>query len=88
MVLHLEAGSCSSGTTAGVVDQLAHQCYQSDSYVSDEEEYDFRCPECETVFLWMSGLLQHAESNACEVGLGKKSPLGKFLNFLRLRVQP
>jgi predicted RNA-binding Zn-ribbon protein involved in translation (DUF1610 family) len=88
MVLHLEAGFCSSGTTAGLVDHLARQCYQSGRYISDEEDYDFKCPECKTVFLWMSGLLQHAESNACEVGIGKKSPLSKFLNFVRLRIHP
>lgn len=88
MMLHLEAGSCSSGTNAGFVDDLAHECYQSSRYISNDAEYDFSCPDCETLFLWMSGLLQHAESNACKVSLGKNSPLGKFLHFVRLRVQP
>ncbi|CAG9951336.1 unnamed protein product [Clonostachys rosea f. rosea IK726] len=87
MVLHLEAGTCSSGTTADIVDDLAHQCYQSGHYLSNDGEYDFSCPDCETLFVWMSGLLQHAESNACEVSLSKDSPLGKFMHFLRLRVQ-
>lgn len=87
MVLHLEAGSCSSGINADSVDELAHECYQSDRYISNDWEYDFNCPDCETSFLWMSGLLQHAESNACRVSLNKNSPLGKFLHFIRLRVR-
>ena len=83
MVLHLEAGSCSSGTTAKDIDNYASKCYQSSHYTSHDQEYEHRCPDCETLFKWVSGVLQHAEGGACEVSLSKGTPLGKFLHFLR-----
>lgn len=82
MILHLEAGSCPSGTNSDDVDEIAFRCYQSQRYTSDHPEFDFCCPGCGAEFLYMSGVLQHAESNACAVGLGKRTVLGKFLYFL------
>ncbi|KAK2061321.1 hypothetical protein LY76DRAFT_624641 [Colletotrichum caudatum] len=86
MMLHLEAGSCSSGVTAEEVDDIANECYQSRHYISDDPDYDFCCPTCQVPFLWMSGALQHAESDACSEGLAKDASLGKFLHFLRRQI--
>ena len=86
MVLHLEGGSCASGTTSDDVDELAHECKHSYHYVSDDQNYDFECPDCRSEFSWMSGLLQHAESDACDEGFGKGTPLGGFVHFLRRRI--
>ena len=86
MVLHLEAGSCPSGTNSDDIDDIAFSCYQSRHYTSDHEEFDFCCPGCGAEFLYMSRVLQHAESDACAVGLGKRTALGKFLHYLYQRI--
>jgi hypothetical protein len=86
MVLHLEAGSCVSDIVADDVDDIARDCYQSRHYTSDDPVYDFCCPGCECPFSYMSGVLQHAESDACDVNLGKNTALGKFLHYLRQRI--
>lgn len=87
MVLHLEAGSCESGVNEDFVDEVAFACYQSDRYTSNDPDFDFRCPTCDTLFLFMSGLLQHTESDTCDEHLGRNTALGKFLHYLRLRLR-
>ena len=87
MVLHLEAASCESGADEDFVAEVAFACYQSDRYVSKNPDFDFQCPTCDTLFSFMSGLLQHAESDACEEHLGRNTALGKFLHYLRLRLR-
>lgn len=82
MILHLEAGSCPSGTNSDDVDDIAFTCYQSQQYTSNHQGFDFCCPSYGADFLYMSGVLQHAESNACAVSLGKRTAWGKFLHFL------
>lgn len=67
--------------------QVAFDCHQSDRCVSNDSDFDFRCPTCDTLFSFMSGLLQHAESDACEEHLGRNTALGKFLHYLRLRLR-
>lgn len=87
MVLHLEAGTCESGADCDRVDDVAFDCYQSGKYTCDEDsEYDFQCPTCSTPFTYMSGLLQHAESTACNEQLKAGKSLDKFLHFLYNRL--
>lgn len=87
MVLHLEAGTCESGTNWEWIDEIAFDCYQSEWYTCENNpEFDFECPTCNTPFRYMSGLLQHAESKACSENLAKSTPLGKFLRYLRVRL--
>jgi uncharacterized protein (DUF983 family) len=45
----------------------------------------FMCPTCQTTFLHMSGVLQHAESDRCDEDLGQGRPLWKFLRFVQSR---
>ncbi|KAL2810864.1 hypothetical protein BDW59DRAFT_66056 [Aspergillus cavernicola] len=86
MMLHLEAGTCHSGVDLDELNQLAFNCHQAQSYKSNNPDFDFECPSCQTPFLFMSGLLQHAESDCCEEELGSGDPLGIFLEFARSRI--
>lgn len=86
MLLHLETGYCESGVDDGDVTSLAFKCYQSEHYTCYDDDYDFKCPTCDTPFVAMSGLFQHVESNACDEGLTGRSPLVKFLRFLRTQI--
>lgn len=87
MVLHLEAGGCASGTDRSDVYDIAFDCYQSGHYTCDDNpDFDFSCPTCDVPFLFMSALLQHAESEACDENLEWYTALGKFLHFLRQQI--
>ncbi|KAH8686745.1 hypothetical protein BGZ61DRAFT_453566 [Ilyonectria robusta] len=87
MVLHLETGGCASGTNRSDVCDIAFDCYQSGHYTCDDDrDFDFSCPTCDVPFLFMSALLQHAESEACDETLEWYTALGKFLHFLRQRI--
>jgi len=80
MVLHLEAGTCESGADSDRVTEIAFDCYQSGKYTCDDNsEFDFECPTCNTPFTWMSGLLQHVESDSCDEQLAKRGPSGASL---------
>lgn len=85
MVLHLEAGYCESGANYETVDEIAFSCHKADMYRSDNPGYDYQCPTCDESFAYMSGLLQHAESNACQEDV-RDIPLRQFINHLRSRV--
>ncbi len=50
----------------------------------DDTVYPFRCPECDTVFTKLSGLLQHVCSKACNEGL-HKGKMGKLVRWLEVR---
>ncbi|KAL3435051.1 hypothetical protein BDV09DRAFT_81993 [Aspergillus tetrazonus] len=86
MMLHLEAGTCTSGVDLDEINHLAFECYQAQSYKSSNTNFNFECPTCQTPFLFMSGLLQHIESDCCEEELGSESLLGTFLEFARSRI--
>ena len=86
MVLHLEAGTCGSGVNLDEITDLAFECRQSRYYSSGHSDFDFECPTCETSFVYMSGLLQHAESRFCDEELTWGSPLAIFLRFVRSRI--
>ncbi|KAH8879179.1 hypothetical protein GQ53DRAFT_800349 [Thozetella sp. PMI_491] len=85
MILHLEAGTCESGVNNEWVGQIASQCHRSRCYTSDDPEFDFMCPTCETPFSYISGVLQHVESNYCKEDVAHGTSLWKFLRFLQSR---
>ena len=85
MVLHLEADTCDSGWDCEDVREIAFECHLSYAYTNDDDyDYDYKCPNCDMDFTYISGLLQHAESDACDADV-KTGALGKFLRFLRSR---
>ncbi|KAL7941319.1 hypothetical protein V8C42DRAFT_335401 [Trichoderma barbatum] len=85
MMLHLEIGTCPSGLCWLDIDEYARECYQADEYCDQRDEY--RCPTCGKRFQYMSGLLQHVESESCDENLKRwMSPLAIFLRFLRSRI--
>lgn len=85
MLLHMETGGCEGGINLNFIDEVALGCYQSRMYTSDSTDFGFQCPTCSTPFSYMSALLQHAESDACEEDIRDK-PLKQFLNYLRSRL--
>lgn len=85
MVLHLEMGTCSSGIDLQAINDIAWNCRESDEYIDNDGDY--KCPTCERYFKFMSGLLQHVESDSCDETLRwEDSPLSIFLRFLEARV--
>jgi hypothetical protein len=85
MVLHLEEGTCKSGVDLSDVNDYASECHASNKYHDDDGDY--KCPTCKKYFRYMSGLLQHAESDSCDETLRKRrGSLSIFLRFLKARV--
>ncbi|GFF82359.1 hypothetical protein IFM47457_05777 [Aspergillus lentulus] len=59
MLIHLESGSCILDTTKEDIDDIAHDCYQSQKYIDDDLEHGrwlYRCPSCEIRFPKLSVL--------------------------------
>lgn len=84
MVLHLEAETCESGADNEYVTDIAFDCHQAGMYTCDDyPDFDFKCPTCDTPFIFMSAVLQHVESDCCDETLAHGRPLTKFLRFLR-----
>ena len=83
-MLHLEAGTCSSGSNLRIINSFAHQCYQHQHYTTDDDHYQYKCPECGARFLFMSGLFQHVESESCQQGYD--GSIEKVKNYLRRSV--
>lgn len=86
MILHLEAGTCECDADLDEITELAFECHQSKFYNSDNPDFNFECPTCQTPFRFMSGLLQHAESDSCDESLVEQWPLAIFLRFVKSRV--
>lgn len=86
MVLHLEAGGCTSGADCDDVTTVAFDCYRSSEYTTDndDDDYDFQCPTCGARFAFMSSLLQHAESDRCDE-TPERGPLAQFLRDLQMQ---
>ena len=85
-MIHLEGGTCPSKCEDEDVLEAAYQYAEKDSFTTGTGQYPFRCPTCELEFRYMSGLLQHVESNACEAKISPDSVLGKFLDYFKPRV--
>ncbi|KAI6080515.1 hypothetical protein F4821DRAFT_273790 [Hypoxylon rubiginosum] len=71
MMLHLEAGNCESETDEDYMTRMAFKCSESGKYIC-----------CDTPFSFISGALQHVESDYCDKDLTANSSLSKFLRFL------
>lgn len=82
MVLHIEGDYCDSGFGRDDVNGVAFSLAGSYAYTSHSSKYDFKCPTCATPFRFMSGLLQHAESEACREAI-ESSILGDFVDEFR-----
>ncbi|KAG2025199.1 hypothetical protein GB937_002960 [Aspergillus fischeri] len=61
MLIHLESGSCPSGTDIDDINRLARQCYQSRKYI--DIDGDYICPGCDKFCSELSGLFQHVEDS-------------------------
>ena len=65
MMIHLEAGTCNSGVGHDEIDDWAFD--GSRAYTNNwTDYYRYQCPTCAEDFRFVSGLLQHIESLACQ----------------------
>lgn len=81
MVLHLERATCASGADIDTVYDATDATPGFSEYRSHDSYFPFHCISCGT-FRFMSGLLQHVESDACHERLGRLGPLDEFLDEL------
>lgn len=80
MMIHLESGNCSSQVTNDDIDNWTLQYSQLNRYIDPQAANRYECPRCENQFSYLSGLLQHLESDACDGSIGKSlRTLPKFL---------
>lgn len=86
MVLHLERGTCPSGANLETVNNAAELTTDIDIYMSGNSSYTYDCSSCDS-FRFMSGLLQHIESDRCGDTLGRGGPLDIFLRQLAWEVE-
>ena len=84
MLIHLESGACSSEVTLDDINDWALQYRRFSSYIDPQAEYPYSCPGCENKFRYLSGLLQHLESNAC--GRTVNNALRGLQSFLARKV--
>lgn len=61
MLIHLESGTCPSGTDEEMIDDLFCEWDQSWVYKTDGRGWRYVCSECEREFGKLSALYQHAE---------------------------
>jgi hypothetical protein len=74
MMIHLESGNCESGIDRYRLDRIAYDCYYSEDYTNDwDDYYMYKCPDCQNGFRFLSGLFQHIESDACDQQLDATS---------------
>lgn len=67
MVLHLESGNCESGTELHDINTWVFDDFGCRQYTNQwTDYYQFCCPTCSNTFRYISGLMQHIESNACD----------------------
>jgi hypothetical protein len=71
MMIHLESGACSSQVTIEDINSWAWKYYPLHKYFDSQSSNHYGCPGCEHRFIYLSGLLQHLESNACNGTIGK-----------------
>ena len=82
MVLHLETGTCESGVDCEFVAETARMSTNMAEYHSENEYYPLQCASCDEQFRFLSGLLQHVESDRCEEILGCSGGLDGFQDEL------
>ena len=69
MMIHLESGNCKSQVTIDDIDTWALEGHRSWTYVNQEGSTRYKCPTCGSPLDYISGLMQHLESNACHGSL-------------------
>ena len=85
MVLHLEAGTCVTGINRWWVERTALDYFGAHHYTSQDPDFTFMCPTCQTGVRHVSGLLQHIESNCCDEKV-YGSPVGYMLEYMSIRI--
>ncbi|KAL7921257.1 hypothetical protein ACQKWADRAFT_314070 [Trichoderma austrokoningii] len=86
IILHLELGECKSGVQARHVNCCARDEQGAEWIIGGDGSY--QCPECDRKFKFMSGLVQHAEGEACRNAMRhKNSPLAQFLRYLKTIIE-
>lgn len=100
MIIHLESGACSDVDVIDLNESAAMcfqwRAFIDEDYRDDllrcvdlKSEYigpvyPFKCPECGEVFTKLSGLFQHAYSDACDQTLNA-GKLAKLIRWLEKR---
>ncbi|EME79976.1 uncharacterized protein MYCFIDRAFT_211925 [Pseudocercospora fijiensis CIRAD86] len=98
MIIHLEAGNCTSGIEMRRVNRLAAQCFQWKQYIvkhfreelrgshvgyrGDPANRPFKCPTCTSTFPLLSSLFMHIHSPSCDQTIGGGA-IGKLKKWLR-----
>ena len=86
VMLHLEAGECVTGADIDIIDSLTLEFCQRRKYTNSSSDwYRYECPDCGKDFLRMSGLLQHADSFACDADADEEL-LSQVLRFIETRL--
>ena len=84
MMIHLESGSCECGVNRDGLDRIAYECYWSEDYTNDwNDYYMYKCPDCQNGFRFLSALFQHIESDACNQGMDGASIAALVYDILR-----
>lgn len=89
MILHLESGYCRCQLDSEEVKQLALESMESGYDDASWREYGpgFRCEGCNSDFSLISALLQHVESNCCDIEGGvNEGVLGQLLEHLEMNI--
>lgn len=87
MFIHLEAGSCASGTDKRDIDEYVYESPEGYFCTDGSASFPFQCSQCSYKFSTVSGLFQHAETRPeCSVQLENEESLGELLNDLRFRI--
>ncbi|ETN42878.1 uncharacterized protein HMPREF1541_02036 [Cyphellophora europaea CBS 101466] len=82
MVLHLERGTCGIGTDSDDIADWALGCIYADMFTTNGGgSWSFECPGCNATFRYVSGLLQHIESDACDQELWN-NPIDELLDLI------
>lgn len=89
MVLHLEQGTCASGADRHLVSGTRAACLATYlmEYRAFDAEYPFKCAFCDEIFRFMSGVLQHIETDRCEADMTSSWMLVISLDELATRVR-
>lgn len=64
-MIHFESGTCSSQVTMNDIDGWTSEFNRYAPYVNRVGLILYKCPVCESRSNYLSGLMQHLESNAC-----------------------
>jgi hypothetical protein len=85
MILRLEIRACESRLNILDVDVCASQCDQF-PYCIVKNYYTYTCPACGKCFDFLSGLLQHAESDSCTEIYGEETVPWQYFFVISRRI--